>query len=821
MRQANFIPVNRRTSDAMEEYSHSYLCPSNCVLTGRCHVGDGLGKTQYEYAMLNAYDNDGVTLSGTIVIDDIQWDSWQLEREGYEASKDRVIVGRECRGQGSHTQSRYATARILFNGNVAVLSNAKQSSKVQESAGTWCKSDRGGIMTGFHRSTTDNGYSYCVFSEASFWHESTDPAPKKTIIVPDIRRQSVAMKESNNSFMCPIDTVLTGRLHEGDENGNTTYEYATLKAIDSNGNTIEGTITVKNIKESVVQNESKGLYYDAPLGKVLVGRTHKGDEQGKTTYYYGEVFFNGHPTVMVDFIGSEYIRESSGTWYKTDDRRVLTGRHHYGDENGTTFYNSAVISCDDYPASDEPVILHIKMHPEEPWFPMAPEDYIRLSRLRRHNKNASDDGYSKSKNGWVNGNSHDLEYYNIPFDTLAKFHLSGKDILMNLRPRDANSIGSNEVFLQPDDHLHGDHRPNRRVPIIKVKQYSTTIYYWLFFGYDQADFSSHQGDWELVIVNLDENKKIKDVSASAHDGMNNYKREDLEIKEGTKDELTIYCALGTHALFNHPGEHTHKVWKFTIVDYARDGGYDWIATDLVQSINGNVPWKYFAGAWGEVGEYTWSTGPLGPWIKDSGLGLEVQRLNNPTLKSLINDKQGLLIWCSPTHVLPIKESSTDKEFTTPENTILYWKNHSGDENGNTHYAYAALKAIGADGVDLDANKYKITIENRVWSKWHPQNTSKNFFIASDIGDADSDARVLTGRRHKGDENGNTRYQTGVVKVNGKKAKVIPYPQADLRIREGGGMIARPKDNLVIIGMTHEGDENGFSIFMQGYIVFDL
>ena len=98
MRQANLIPANRRTSDAMEENSHSYLCPSNCVLTGRYHIVDGFGKTQYEYATLNAYDNDGVALSGIIVIDDIQWDSWQLECEGYEASKDRVIVGRECRG---------------------------------------------------------------------------------------------------------------------------------------------------------------------------------------------------------------------------------------------------------------------------------------------------------------------------------------------------------------------------------------------------------------------------------------------------------------------------------------------------------------------------------------------------------------------------------------------------------------------------------------------------------------------------------------------------------------------------------------------------
>jgi hypothetical protein len=37
---------------------------------------------------------------------------------------------------------------------------------------------------------------------------------------------------------------------------------------------------------------------------------------------------------------------------------------------------------------------------------------------------------------------------------------------MNLRPRDPNSFGKGEVFLQPDDNLTGDSDPNYRVPCI-------------------------------------------------------------------------------------------------------------------------------------------------------------------------------------------------------------------------------------------------------------------------------------------------------------------------------------------------------------------
>ena len=78
--------------------------------------------------------------------------------------------------------------------------------------------------------------------------------------------------------------------------------------------------------------------------------------------------------------------------------------------------------------------------------------------------------------------------------------------------------------------------------------------------------------------------------------------------------------------------------------------------------------------------------------------------------------------------------------------------------------------------------------------------------------------VLTGRCHSGDENGKTRYQTGIVKFNGKKAKVTHYPDADLVVRENGGLEVLPKDNLVMIGIKHSGDENGFTTYCQGYIV---
>lgn len=158
----------------------------------------------------------------------------------------------------------------------------------------------------------------------------------------------------------------------------------------------------------------------------------------------------------------------------------------------------------------------------------------------------------------------------------------------------------------------------------------------------------------------------------------------------------------------------------------------------------------------------------------------------------------------------IKEKNS--YFLCPSNTVLTGRCHSGDENGISEYKFSGLQAIDINGETIKGN---ITIEDLEWSEWHIQSDSADFFLSTDLEDR---SRVLTGRQHTGDENGKTRYQTGIVKFNGKKAKVTHYPDADLVVRENGGLEVLPKDNLVMIGIKHSGDENGLATYCQGYIV---
>lgn len=151
----------------------------------------------------------------------------------------------------------------------------------------------------------------------------------------------------------------------------------------------------------------------------------------------------------------------------------------------------------------------------------------------------------------------------------------------------------------------------------------------------------------------------------------------------------------------------------------------------------------------------------------------------------------------------------NSSYLCPSNTVLTGRCHKGDENGKTQYEYATLGAFDESGNSASGT---IVITNIIWSNWFNEDSGSGFDA---IGN-----RVIVGRKHKGDETGKTYYQTGIVKCNGKKVKISRYPQADLKLYESQGKTVLPKENLIIIGITHTGDENGVSTYYQGYIVVE-
>lgn len=358
-----------------------------------------------------------------------------------------------------------------------------------------------------------------------------------------------------------------------------------------------------------------------PANSVLTGRYHTGDENGLTQYATGIIKFNGHITEIKNYTTSEPYKESAAGWFKTSSNQIITGRHHYSDENGYTYYCMGTVSCDVTVKPSERFRVIVALHNRESCFPMNPIDYIRVSRFRRHNPQATDDGYNKNTGGFINGDVHSSEYYNIPISILNTFYV---EYPQNLRPKDPNSIGSGEVFIQSEGHMAGDNNPNGRVPVFTHSSFYTTSTgkrgerreFWIFYGYNMTHGAlnfSHQGDWERVTLDIVDNK-IQGAWLDHHGEAAYYSADQLQITESNGIQtLRVYCAIGTHALYPKVGSFGGFIGIGS--DETTDGGYQWIITDVQESLD-SQPWILYAGAWGEVGIYVDTTEYVAHGIRD-------------------------------------------------------------------------------------------------------------------------------------------------------------------------------------------------------------
>ncbi|MEU4834027.1 hypothetical protein [Streptosporangium sp. NPDC023615] len=135
--------------------------------------------------------------------------------------------------------------------------------------------------------------------------------------------------EKNSQFICPVNQVLTGRRHVGNENAPTTYYCGTIYI---NGQQV----FVYSGDWTQPRKESEG-YIVAPADQVLVGRWHEKDENGPTRYRTAALYWQNRQVKVTGPIWSDQYKESSHT-SMAPSNQVMTGRVHNGDENGKTQY---------------------------------------------------------------------------------------------------------------------------------------------------------------------------------------------------------------------------------------------------------------------------------------------------------------------------------------------------------------------------------------------------------------------------------------------------------------------------------------------------
>ena len=130
--------------------------------------------------------------------------------------------------------------------------------------------------------------------------------------------------------------------------------------------TIEGDIVVSEVKcsnpimESGKDNSDKCSKFECDGNNVIVGRTHIGDENGKTTYSYGcpiivfddknlklAKLFRFNPCVCICESSQSGSFKESDHDFQCGDSECITGRKHSGDENGSTIYEKSKLKIED------------------------------------------------------------------------------------------------------------------------------------------------------------------------------------------------------------------------------------------------------------------------------------------------------------------------------------------------------------------------------------------------------------------------------------------------------------------------------------------
>lgn len=135
------------------------------------------------------------------------------------------------------------------------------------------------------------------------------------------------------------------------------------------------------------------------------------------------------------------------------------------------------------------------------------------------------------------------------------------------------------------------------------------VTYWFFSAFNDApegtNIFDHEGDWERISVRLDDDDHAVTVAYYAHTG---YCTRPWSEAGRHLGHPLAYSARGTHATYPWLG--TYPIAGGLATDTTGRGA-GWATYNRLRNAR-TQGWYGYGGAWGEVGEGSDSTGPLGP-----------------------------------------------------------------------------------------------------------------------------------------------------------------------------------------------------------------
>ena len=317
-----------------------YTCAVGQVMVGRRHKGDENGYTWYlcatvSYAGTNAEVGEG------------RWSAWIQESgkdsggtSSYECPINSVMIGRRHKGD-EHGDTSYECAPLTLSAHGLAFRPLGWSEWIEESGensgGTsdfTCPADQ--LMIGRKHSGDENGdTSYlCAAIE---WSASPigASAPFQSYPIEESGKNS----GGTSSFTCPSGYLMTHRSHKGDENGDTRYSCRTPQSDSAGPIAVIPTAWSEWIQESGKNSRGRSGF-TCPSAEAMIAREHSGDEDGDTRYRCALASSQGEFMQFTPTEWSAWEKESKSSFSCPDDQFMI-GREHKGDENGKTRYRCA------------------------------------------------------------------------------------------------------------------------------------------------------------------------------------------------------------------------------------------------------------------------------------------------------------------------------------------------------------------------------------------------------------------------------------------------------------------------------------------------
>jgi Tol biopolymer transport system component len=173
---------------------------------------------------------------------------------------------------------------------------------------------------------------------------------------------------------------------------------------------------------------------------------------------------------------------------------------------------------------------------------------------------------------------------------------------------------------------YGDDFSTVSAPVYTEYKKNHYIVYWFFYPFNgwrsaEPPFTwYHEGDWENIVVKLDENDNATDVAYTGHNCTPD-KQSWSQVERVSSDgwqwqeptHPVVYSAQGSHASFAHADGLAHA-GCIAGHDSVEGGGKAWDTWNHVVDAH-SQPWYGFGGAWGDnLSSSAGAYGPAGPSV---------------------------------------------------------------------------------------------------------------------------------------------------------------------------------------------------------------